>query len=232
MIQFDNWKLSHAMLYGPHLVFDIDFAEYMQKPEITNTAWQMKMVHGHNKAAPQPFHIHMCNVRPGDPVHEKLKPMISGLDTKVMITVSRESYLDLYPKNKLVYLSPNASNYMETFDDDLVYIIGGFVDKSKQLPLTMAKAKKEGLRMEKLPLDKYVRWGMGSKNLSLDQVLNILLSYRQTGNWTETLTKFVPKRKLWEGSMEKLQKHRNRELMHWKGRRSMHDSLLDSDNDS
>lgn len=57
---------------------------------------------------------------------------------------------------------------MTEFDPDSVYIIGGIVDKKDSTPLTMAKAKREGIRMAKLPLDKYLRWGSSGKSLTLN----------------------------------------------------------------
>jgi ribonuclease P protein 1 len=47
---------------------------------------------------------------------------------------------------------------------------GAFVDKSQCEPLSLAKAKKEGLRMAKFPLDKYLQWQRGIKSLTLNQV--------------------------------------------------------------
>lgn len=35
--------------------------------------------------------------------------------------------------------------------------VGAFVDMSVQKPISFAKAKREGLKMAKLPLDRYLR---------------------------------------------------------------------------
>ena len=74
-----------------------------------------------------------------------------------LIHVSEKSYLDLFPKERLVYLSYNAEDTLMKFNPDDIYIIGGLVDKTNPKPLSMAKCKKEGLRRAKLPLDVYVR---------------------------------------------------------------------------
>jgi ribonuclease P protein 1 len=50
--------------------------------------------------------------------------------------------------------------------------------------------------MEKLPLDRYLLWGAGgSKSLTLNQVIQILLDIRATGSWDKAL-QHVPRRKL------------------------------------
>uniref|UniRef100_A0A6P7GVL4 Uncharacterized protein LOC114341316 n=1 Tax=Diabrotica virgifera virgifera TaxID=50390 RepID=A0A6P7GVL4_DIAVI len=69
-----------------------------------------------------------------------------------------------------------------------------------QEPLSLAKAKREGIRMAKLPLDRYLQWGAGSgKSLTLNQVVAILLDQKVTGDWQHSL-RHVPKRKLMEES--------------------------------
>ena len=52
--------------------------------------------------------------------------------------------------------------------------------------------------MAKLPIDDYVLWGTGSaKNLTVEQVIRILLDLKVTNDWKYAL-KHVPKRKLLE----------------------------------
>lgn len=51
------------------------------------------------------------------------------------------------------------------------------VDKMKVEPLSLAKAKRDKIRMAKLPLDLYLNWRKGTKNLTINQVsLLVLLS--------------------------------------------------------
>lgn len=65
-------------------------------------------------------------------------------------------------------------------------------------PLSLAKAKKEGLQMKRLPLDRYLQWGAGSgKSLTLNQMVSILLDVKTTGDWNYAL-RHVPRRKVME----------------------------------
>lgn len=69
-------------------------------------------------------------------------------------------------------------------------------------PLSLAKAKRLGLRMARLPLDRYLQWGAGSgKSLTLNQMVNILLDLKKTGDWTTAL-RHVPRRKIYDEQNE------------------------------
>ena len=70
------------------------------------------------------------------------------------------------------------------------------VDKTNNEPLSLAKAKKQGLRMARLPLDRYLSWGAGSgKSLTLNQMVSIMLEMKKHGDWKKAL-RFVPRRKI------------------------------------
>lgn len=69
------------------------------------------------------------------------------------------------------------------------------VDKVNVEPISLGKAKSEGLRMACLPLDKHLLWQIGSKSLTLNQVLRIMLDIKKTGDWSKAFV-HVPKRKL------------------------------------
>ncbi|XP_063855553.1 mitochondrial ribonuclease P protein 1 homolog isoform X2 [Scylla paramamosain] len=49
--------------------------------------------------------------------------------------------------------------------------------------------------MQKLPLDRYLAWGIGNKCLTLNQIINIMLDFKMTGDWPHAF-RHVPRRKL------------------------------------
>lgn len=149
-------NLCYAMMNGPHLIFDFAFEETMSDQELTNLVSQLQLCHGENKVIREPFHFHFCNLIPGSQTDVKLRRGIPNLD-ELPLSVTDQNYLDCYPKERLVYLSPNSPNLLEKFDYDDVYIIGGIVDKAVEDPLTFAKAKKEKIRTARFPLDQHVR---------------------------------------------------------------------------
>lgn len=54
--------------------------------------------------------------------------------------------------------------------------------------------------MEKLPLNKYLQWNSGSnKNLTLNQILGILVDLKYTKDWMDAFNNNIPRRKwIWK----------------------------------
>lgn len=73
-------------------------------------------------------------------------------------------------------------------------------------PLSLAKAKRDGIKMAKLPLDRYLEWAPGSKkNLNINHMVPILLDLKLTGDWEYSL-RHIPRRKLMETKILAMQK--------------------------
>ncbi|KAJ8934679.1 hypothetical protein NQ318_015148 [Aromia moschata] len=188
---------QHAMMFGQKLVVDCGYDADMTKRENTNCAKQLMLLFADNRLHSDPFDLHFCNVPCDSVLIKQLKKFIPTLyETSFPLNMHENSYLEVFPKDQLVYLTPHCREEMLEFDHNAVYIIGGIVDKVNNQPLSLAKAKKEGLKMQKLPLDKYLQWGSGSgKSLTLNQVICILNDIKVTGNWEYSL-RHVPRRKI------------------------------------
>ncbi|GBP39974.1 Mitochondrial ribonuclease P protein 1 homolog [Eumeta japonica] len=75
--------------------------------------------------------------------------------------------------------------------------------------LSLAKAKRDGLKMAKLPLDRYLEWGSGGKkNLNINHMVSILQDLKISGDWEYAL-KHVPRRKLLDTQIDKIQSKHN-----------------------
>lgn len=195
--EWNNRKLIRAMMFEQKLIIDCSYDEYMNKMEASNAAKQLMYCFAENRLHDEPFDLHFCNVDlnsiAGKTLHKGIPTL---LDRDFPLSIHKESLTEIFDKKKLVYLTPHCNNELEKFNHDDIYIIGGMVDKQNNDPLSLAKAKKQGLRMAKLPLDKYLEWGAGSgKSLTLNQMVKILLEMKKTGDWNKAL-RFVPRRKI------------------------------------
>lgn len=53
----------------------------------------------------------------------------------------------------------------------IALITGAFVDEVVHDPVSVVKAKRDGLRTAKFPIDKYLHWCQGSQFLPMNQVI-------------------------------------------------------------
>ncbi|KAM5280746.1 tRNA methyltransferase 10 homolog C [Ctenodactylus gundi] len=189
-----DWKGAQAMQFGQPLVFDMAYDNYMSRKELQSTVSQLLESEGWNRRNDDPFHIYFCNLKIDSVYHKELVKCYGEKWDKLLLTATEKSYVDLFPKDSIIYLTADSPNVMNTFQHDKVYVVGSFVDKNMQPGTSLAKAKRLKLATQRLPLDKYLQWDTGSKNLTLNQMMCILLCLKNTGNWEEAL-KFVPKRK-------------------------------------
>nr|XP_010964679.1 PREDICTED: mitochondrial ribonuclease P protein 1 [Camelus bactrianus] len=189
-----GWKGAQAMQFGQPLVFDMAYDDCMKPKELQNAVSQLLESEGWNRRNVDPFHIYFCNLKTGGAYHRELVKRYGEKWNKLLLTATEMSHVDLFPKDNMIYLTADSPNVMTTFKHDKIYIVGSLVDKNMQPGISLAKAKRLKLATECLPLDKYLQWDTGTKNLTLDQMIRILLCLKNTGNWEEAL-KFVPRRK-------------------------------------
>ncbi|CAH0695293.1 unnamed protein product [Spodoptera exigua] len=205
--QFDNYRALQALTYGQSVVIDCSYEDNMVYKEALNAAKQLTYVFGDNRIHKEPFNLHMCNVNMGGHFMKQMRKNIPSLDEPWFpLNIHTESYLEVFPKEKLVYLTPHCREELSKFDHDAVYIIGCMVDKVNNEPLSLAKAKRDGIKMAKLPLDRYLEWAPGSKkNLNINHMVPILLDLKLTGNWEYSL-RHIPRRKLMETKILAMQR--------------------------
>lgn len=195
--RFYNSRLLTAMMFGQKIVLDCSYDSLMVKRDSQNCAKQLMMTFAENRLHDDPFDLYLCNINRESVTMQELNKFIKPMyEDHFPLNITEKSYLDLFPKDKIVYLTPHCREELINYDHEAVYVIGAVVDKTSIGPVSLAKAKREGLKMAKLPLDRYLTWGAGSgKSLTLNQMIKILLEIKTSGDWLKALS-FVPRRKL------------------------------------
>lgn len=186
-----------AKQYGSKIIIDCSYDLHMQRKEAKNTAEQIKTCIMANRSHADPFDLHICNANLDGATMKSLENYLPNLKSRTFAAeIHEEDVIDVFPKERLVYLTPHCDNELEEFSGNDIYIIGGIVDKHHSYPVSLEKATTMGLRMAKLPLDKYFKWkGGGERSLTLDQVLKIMLDLKSSKDWNHAL-RHVPKRKM------------------------------------
>ncbi|NXG49027.1 TM10B methyltransferase, partial [Psilopogon haemacephalus] len=103
-----------------------------------------------------------------------------------------ESYLDLFPLDAIVYLTPDSENVLEDIDANKVYVLGGLVDESIHKKLTLQRAQEQDLQTARLPIREYMVKSTSSRNyhsetLAINQVFDVLSTYHMTRSWPVAL---------------------------------------------
>ncbi|NXM74116.1 TM10B methyltransferase, partial [Serilophus lunatus] len=103
-----------------------------------------------------------------------------------------KSYLDLFPLDAIVYLTPDSENVLEDIDPNKVYVLGGLVDESIHKQLTLRRAREQSLQTARLPIREYMVKAPNPRNyhsetLAINQVFDILSTYYETQSWPEAL---------------------------------------------
>ncbi|XP_017079319.1 mitochondrial ribonuclease P protein 1 homolog [Drosophila eugracilis] len=200
---WQNNRLTRAMQFAPKIVLDCSYDEHMNNREASYAAKQLMLCFAENRLNDEPFDLHYCNAQMDSRTMQSLQRYIpTMLNPEFPMNVHPQCFTELFPKKNLVYLTPHCREDLVTYNPDDIYVVGAMVDTMNNEPLSLAKAKRLGLRMAKLPLDRYLQWGSGSgKSLTLNQMINIMLDLKKTGDWNAAL-KHVPRRKVVENEFQ------------------------------
>ncbi|CAH1264672.1 TRMT10C [Branchiostoma lanceolatum] len=193
---FYGWNQARNMMFGSDLVFDFSYEDEMQFREKINLCDQLNEALGANRQDTEPFHMHLVNLRHDGQTYKELARSRTdeNFADKILGTVTEKSYLDLFPRERLVYLTADSPRELTKFEPDKVYIIGALVDRKLTTNLSYAKVKREGIASAALPLDRYLWWGLGDKVMTLDQMMKIMLTLKNTNDF-EAALRHVPTRK-------------------------------------
>lgn len=167
-----------------NIVFDLTFDDHMSSLECKNLAEQLSRMALRNKYYycrysdySDMFNLHFTGLNTSEqtkhfldiifyPKHRFYHPNVFFHD---------KTFIDLFRKEDLIYLSPHATETIDDINPDSVFIIGGIVDRREIIELTLSKSKTLGLKSMRLPINATER-----KNIqSLDKVLQFIYELRR-----------------------------------------------------
>lgn len=136
-----------------------------------------------NRRLKEPFDLNFCNIDYNSIIWETIqkKSHVYSNLPHFMSSFSQKSYLDLYDRKSLVYLTPMATKDLD-YDCHKTYIIS-FSDGTHPKSYERLKARKELIPFRRLPLDRHVFWKGHTKDLKSFEVLNILNEIRNGVDW-------------------------------------------------
>lgn len=184
-------RLLEAKETGPQLCIDLGMTNHMTNKEISRLAAQIRRLYGSNKKSQKPFWLCLTGFIKNSPIEEACLRMNDGF-TNYLMDVTPKSYLDLFPLETIVYLTPDSENALDEVDPQKVYVLGGLVDESIQKRLTLQKAQEQHLQTARLPIQEYMVKNDNVKNyhsttLAINQVFDALSTFYETKSWEEAL---------------------------------------------
>nr|XP_018901244.1 PREDICTED: mitochondrial ribonuclease P protein 1 homolog [Bemisia tabaci] len=195
--RFNNLGLHLASMYAPTIIMDCSYDADMSHRETQAAVNQITQGFGEHRKHLCPSNFVFCNYKKEGKMATKLLQSVPCLyDPEYPFEFTSKSYLDLYPRDKLVYLTPHCRNELTTINIDDIYIIGAMVDMVSHSKASLSRAKQQGLRMAKFPIDQHLLWGSGTKNLTINQVMMIMADMYWKNDWKFAFDRWIPKRKL------------------------------------
>lgn len=131
---------------------DLDYEEHLKDTEVLECAKQLMRVHTRNRKAAMPLQVYFTSFAEGTLVAEALRYYYYySWD----IHFEKESYLNVFEKSSIVYLTSDSTTVLQELNPNEVYIIGGLI-RSTQTGLSLKRAEELGLRTARLPLPENV----------------------------------------------------------------------------
>ena len=158
-------------------VIDLGFEDKMTPRELKSLTQQVMYSYGANRRALTPWKLHLTGLVPGSQTAAQLDK-ISGFRSWAGVTAHAEDYLELgeaLPREKLLYLTADATEEIDRLEEGTVYILGGIVDRNRYPGITQRKAAEQGIRSARLPLAEHVKLLHGTSVLTVNHMVDILL---------------------------------------------------------
>ncbi|CCK73497.1 tRNA (guanine(9)-N(1))-methyltransferase NDAI_0G05140 [Naumovozyma dairenensis CBS 421] len=96
-------------------------------------------------------------------------------------------------KSKMIYLTADTDEELDTLKPGMTYIIGGIVDKNRHKALCYNKAKELGITTKRLPIDEFIKIA-GRRVLTTTHVVQLMLKYFDRHYWKEAFESILPPR--------------------------------------
>ncbi|XP_064458421.1 tRNA methyltransferase 10 homolog B-like isoform X3 [Ornithodoros turicata] len=194
-------RLRDARGTAPRVCIDLGMTDLMSDKELNKLSSQLRRLYGSNRHSEKPLHLYFTNFSPSGRLYNMCITKHEGFKDYI-IDMTAESHTVLFPRETLLYLSPDASGALNQAPLNLstVYVIGGLVDETVHKNVSLDRAGEDALTCARLPIEECLQRDSSrtshSKVLTVNQVFDILLKvYESGGDWENSLLAVLPQRK-------------------------------------
>ena len=195
-LQLAKERCQEALQTGQRVCIDLSLEKHMNQKEHGKLAQQLCRLYGSNRQALHPMHIFFTGFKKNGELYKECVRKNAGFEG-YLIDMSEKSHMELFPKEEIVYLTPDSETVLDKVESDKVYVIGGLVDESITNNITNGYAKQLKIQTARLPIEEKMQKsdkGTFIKVLAVNQVFDILLELSESGDWNKALSAGVPRR--------------------------------------
>jgi len=182
---------------APTVVIDFNFSDKLETKEALGVTTQLQFLYSVNMHCQKPVNIVFSSLKEKTPIMDGLKKATQNYLDSWVIERTHVHFLQLYYKRPkdLIYLTADCEEDLEELKENEIYVIGGILDRNRLKGVTARFAKEAGIKMRRLPIEKYMRITHQSSVLTIDQVFNAVLAWWNWGCWRKALQHSIPERK-------------------------------------
>jgi len=200
-----NHRLITSKQLDGSIIFDHSYFRHLGDADKLFLAEDLAESVRVNKSSRDPFNLIFSNYDiegEANKINAGFLPELKRDDC--LIDLHRENFTEHFPRGKVVCLTPLANGYKDLnfVDPDVTYVLPALPPSvaGKQLHArVIAKAKQDGIAVQKLPIERFVV--TKPLHLPLHVTMNILLDYRLNGSWKQAFEKFLPRYLLPNGQL-------------------------------
>jgi len=177
-----NWSAVREFVHGVPLIIDSSYmAEHKIHKNVRSLVFnEYKNAQSFNRESVSPFALHFTDVSPQ--VEKMMIQAMPGvMNPEYHSLVTSQPHLDMFPRERLVYLSPDSRNDLVKVNEDDIYVIGGLIDRGQDSgPHTLSRAKRLNVRHARLPLKRTLGF---TAELNVDTVVAIMADMKAYQDW-------------------------------------------------
>ena len=174
------------------IAIDCSFEDLMNDSDISHLCKQLGYCYAKNRRMESPLQLYFTScINKTKNIMER-----SGL-TNWDVHLKENHFTDVFShtsKENICYLTSDSPNELDEFDENKVYIIGGFVDHNHHKMHCFNLAVNAEISHCRLPIGKYMH--MKTRQvLTVNQVYEIICKYVECKDWQKAFITVLPKRK-------------------------------------
>ncbi|KFG66267.1 tRNA (guanine-N1)-methyltransferase [Toxoplasma gondii RUB] len=181
----------------------------MNEKEIRSLAKQLFISYHLVRSSPSvPMQLHLASFDDDNTVYQACRDLFSF--NSWIVRRHERPYWEVFSREEVVVLSPDADEELLSVEADKVYVVGGLVDRTISRSETFRQAEQFQFETRKLPFPTFLP-EQQRLVLNVNTVVEILLQVRQHGDWKAALLSAVPRRLQGTGGRKKARLDRKRE---------------------